>query len=557
MRVFELPHIEGTAEQQLQQIKDFLFLQSEALNYNFSQTTPERTWQATQAAMQTATNPAAKSLAQDNFEALRDMIVGTADLAVRQSDVYQKVLQEVYGAQSQLGTVTEQLTTQITANAANILLNTAYIGRVETALSSYEARQEHFIKTGYLDANRTTFGVEIGLLEASYTEENGSVTVLTPKKVQITPDKVSFWSKYNKAASGQTANYDWSEVAYIQENAIYFPNAQITGGTITIGSNFTVTNEGNLTAKNGTFTGSIEGGSININENFIVLGNGFMTAKMATLEGDTWINDWYVGSKVISTRDDGDNIAAGIGRYLLKAGTLFEIKTAESGNNITFNGMYVGGTERIDSSGNGKFNALYTNGTQRIDASGNGAFSSVAVGSYGIGSNGYGSFNGVSGGAGSFTSVSSTGAVSGTKGTFTGAVSGTTGTFSSLSVGSMFTYSTVTRGTQNDHANKTWGNKTFILNKGKWLINAFVHFASATNATGARVACISTSQPNSVSVENSAAVGASNGTASVVNITKMLTITSDNTTVYIGFYHSQGASLTVTTYAEYMQIGTV
>ena len=200
------------------------------------------------------------------------------------------MLREVYHAESRFGTFTEQIETQLRATAAAIEQNTSYIGQVNTALNSYTLRQQNFIKTGILENTGASpvFGIDVGLLLQSYTEDDTTFSVTRPKKLRITPEKLSFFD-------------DDTEVAYITSGAIHFPNAVITGGSINIGRrqdgsyNFSVTNEGVLTAKSGTFSGNINGGSININNNFAVTSTGLMTANNAVISDQSWIGKWYVG----------------------------------------------------------------------------------------------------------------------------------------------------------------------------------------------------------------------------------------------------------------------
>ena len=59
----------------------------------------------------------------------------------------------------------------------------------------------------------------------------------------------------------------------------------ITGGTISIGNNFSVDSNGNMNAKNAKFQGSISGGTINIGNNFSVDSSGNLIAKNANLTG--------------------------------------------------------------------------------------------------------------------------------------------------------------------------------------------------------------------------------------------------------------------------------
>ena len=86
----------------------------------------------------------------------------------------------------------------------------------------------------------------------------------------------------------------------------------ITGGSIKIGSNFSVDSSGNLVAKNAKFQGSVSGssisgtnitgGSIKIGSNFSVDSNGNLVAKNASFQGN------ISGSNISGTNITGGNI---------------------------------------------------------------------------------------------------------------------------------------------------------------------------------------------------------------------------------------------------------
>jgi hypothetical protein len=65
---------------------------------------------------------------------------------------------------------------------------------------------------------------------------------------------------------------------------LHASNIEVTGGTLSVGSKFSVANDGTLTAVNGNFSGAITGGTININSRFfyvsdyeIYMGDFYMT----------------------------------------------------------------------------------------------------------------------------------------------------------------------------------------------------------------------------------------------------------------------------------------
>ncbi|MCM1545263.1 MAG: hypothetical protein NC110_08190, partial [Ruminococcus sp.] len=53
---YDIPLITGSVDNQLRQLKSFLFQQTEKMNYNLDMTTPERFWQATADAIANADN---------------------------------------------------------------------------------------------------------------------------------------------------------------------------------------------------------------------------------------------------------------------------------------------------------------------------------------------------------------------------------------------------------------------------------------------------------------------------------------------------------------------
>lgn len=215
------------------------------------------------------------------------------------------------------------------------------------------------------------------------------------------------------------------------QNALYYPtfkidaDGNITGGSITIGNNFKVTNEGNLTAKNASFTGNvnsgstitgstiigttiqnaavyptfkidssghISGGSINIGNNFIVTNDGALTAKSASFTGSINSGSTINGSTISGTTITGSTIE----------GTTI--------NGTTINGSTIVGTTIQ--------NALYYP-TFKIDSNGH-----ISGGSIDIGNGNF--------------SVTSGGVLTARYGNFSGAISSSTITGSSININNVF-----------------------------------------------------------------------------------------------------------------------
>lgn len=352
MTFFDIPTFTGTAEEQLEQIKNYLFLQHEQLNYNLEQTQPEKIWEQTQTAIRNADNALEPQAVQDTYKSLRDLIVATADVAISRSDTVQRMLEQMQAFRSDYGVFSEEITRTIEETAQATDDNFTYIGRVESALGAYKLEMGNFIKTGYLDtsANPPVFGIDIGLLQGSYSVDGTTISNQTPRKIRITPDKLSFYD-------------NTTEVAYISSGAIYFPNAQITGGSINIGNGaFQVSSAGVLSATGATISGTITAAA---NSSFggWTIGTNAIYRGSETFEGSNTIyfgkDGISIGNK-FSVDDDGKLTceSATIGGWTVDANSLS--RTYGSGSSaVTFTlggsgsggGIIIGGNNSFNSSG--------------------------------------------------------------------------------------------------------------------------------------------------------------------------------------------------------------
>ncbi|MCM1545314.1 MAG: tail fiber domain-containing protein, partial [Ruminococcus sp.] len=188
----------------------------------------------------------AKSEFGSYFEKATVDIEGTPYGITQLYEYSAKISTDLGEAENNFQTVTDGLGKDITAVGKEI-------DSVSQSFEDYKVYTRHFIKEGYLDTTTSNpvFGIDIGLLESTFTVDGKIISNSVPKKIRITPDKMSFYS----------GSY---EVAYIKETAIYFPNANITGGMLNIGNDtFTVDNEGNMKATSGTIAGwSIKDGRL-------------------------------------------------------------------------------------------------------------------------------------------------------------------------------------------------------------------------------------------------------------------------------------------------------
>ena len=272
MRPYELPLIEeGTAEEQLKQIKSFLYRQAENLNYNLKNSDVTSLWRQTAEALSVASNEEVEQMRRDEFQALRGLIIKSATSIIKNEDSFSAHFAGDYTAESDYGTFTEEGNIFINGNPYTIGQIYKYQAQIVTDVSKYKTDMEGFIKTGVLEreTSNPVFGMEIGYNKNTYTVDGVVHENEAPAKIRITPVKIGFYQGDD-------------EVAYIKNSAIYFPAAHITGGSIQIGLNkeFTVDDNGNLVARSAVIEGTVHAKS-----GFI---GGFETRGASSSEGRFW-----------------------------------------------------------------------------------------------------------------------------------------------------------------------------------------------------------------------------------------------------------------------------
>lgn len=270
MRPYELPLIEeGTAEEQLRQIKSFLYRQAENLNYNLKNSDVTSLWRQTAEALSVASNEEVEQMRRDEFQALRGLIIKSATSIIKNEDSFSAHFAGDYTAESDYGTFTEEGNIFINGNPYTIGQIYKYQAQIVTDVSKYKTDMEGFIKTGVLErgTSEPVFGMEIGYNKNTYTVDDVTHTNNNPAKIRITPLKIGFYQGDD-------------EVAYLEKKAIHFPEAHITGGSIKIGDNFEVTNSGNMRALNATIEGTVRAGA-----GFI---GGFEIRGSSQTEGNYW-----------------------------------------------------------------------------------------------------------------------------------------------------------------------------------------------------------------------------------------------------------------------------
>lgn len=271
MMYIDLPNINpnGTAEQQLAEIRSYIYRNNEQINAALSNLGPEKVFEAATTALSSAADSENELPEHLNrYRKLRDLIIKTADSIVKTEETWSMALNGSYLAKSQFGEYLLNTSVTVEGDPTGFRQLYDYSTTLGSDYGIYKHNMQNYIKHGLLDDSGATpvYGIEVGLLEDEFTiidEETGAETTITPTyryRTRITPDK---WSFLRDSSSSS------AEVAYITEDKICFPKAEITGGSINIGvrdnngiGKFYVDSRGVMTAKEGTFYGTIAASSL-------------------------------------------------------------------------------------------------------------------------------------------------------------------------------------------------------------------------------------------------------------------------------------------------------
>ena len=341
MIYLDLPNISGfgSVEQQLAEIRSYIYRNNEQMNATLSNLTVDKIWEQTASAISASGGDnEEKADIISKYQKIRDLIIKTADVIIQTDEQWQMAMNGSYLAKSQFGEYLLNTSVEIDGKSTGFTQLYTYSSELGSDYGNYKSYQQNFIKEGLLDDTGDTpiYGIDVGLLSSEFTvtKEDGTtetVSVDSNKGLRITPVKLSLYDGKN-------------EVAYIEENEIYFPKANINGGSINIGNgNFMVTSTGELTARSGNYSGNISASSITTSLNkwssHIKLSDGYLdtyyngeiTSRIGG-QGQTFYNDNSIefGKLTVTSY----NNLLGIGT-ILKHGT---------GTFITMAGHYDSGT---------------------------------------------------------------------------------------------------------------------------------------------------------------------------------------------------------------------
>lgn len=214
-----LPNISGATErEQLGQIRNYLYQLVEQLQWALSTVGSSAQSDYVVVTTPKSTIPQAKSrtVATVDFEAIKPLIIKSADIVNAYYEEINSRLVGEYVAESDFGTFVEQTEMNLTQSSTDIELVFSNIQQIFTEIENLNftlAEVNAHIKPGilYYEDGIPVYGLEIGQ--------------------KTTIDGVEVFNKYARFTSNRLSFYDQNdtEVAYISDYKLYITNMEITG----------------------------------------------------------------------------------------------------------------------------------------------------------------------------------------------------------------------------------------------------------------------------------------------------------------------------------------
>lgn len=203
----------------LEQIRSYLYYMSEQLNWAFNTIETgysSPTANITQSAVSKAATP---EETESNFNALKGLIIKSADIVNAYSEVISKKLEGVYVAESPSGNYKQETAALIEANSKSITQTYENIQRIETnfngELESVRSQLKDtraYIRTGEIADG--VYGVEVGQSDEFNGEE-------FRRFASFTADKLSFYDG-NRDEVAYISNYKlWITQAHIRQDLLF------------------------------------------------------------------------------------------------------------------------------------------------------------------------------------------------------------------------------------------------------------------------------------------------------------------------------------------------
>lgn len=227
-----LPSITGTTEKEmLSQIRSYLYQFVPQLQWalnNIESTSTSDKAPTTQVIAQKTTSTLD---AEASFNAIKSLIIKSADIVNAYYDEITERLEGIYVAESDFGTYTEETEREITKTSTR---TEELFSNIQTIVSDIENIEYNLIETNahiitgllyYGDDGIPVYGLEVGQKNIVDGEE------VFNKYARFTSDRLSFYDQND------------TEVAWISGYKLYITNAEITG-SLTLGGYLIDTSRG-------------------------------------------------------------------------------------------------------------------------------------------------------------------------------------------------------------------------------------------------------------------------------------------------------------------------
>ena len=211
-----LPDIRGTEQEQLRQIRSYLYQLIPQLQFalnNVGETNP--TVEETKKTPGTTSQSTSSIDAEVAFDALKPLIIKSAEIVQAYYEEINSMIVGEYVAQSEFGTFAEQTEQRLSKSSTDIAQAFKNIQQIFTDIDNLTftlAEVNAHIRSGllYYDGGVPVYGLEIG------------------QRTSI--DGVEVFNKYARFTSDRLAFYDQNgtEVAYISDYKIYIRSLEIT-----------------------------------------------------------------------------------------------------------------------------------------------------------------------------------------------------------------------------------------------------------------------------------------------------------------------------------------
>ncbi len=228
--------INGTAEEQIGQIKSYLFQLSQELNYAYGEIDKQIS--------EFKPSPSVKGLnakavnnnnALERFNEVKSLIIKSADIVDAYYDKMDLRFSGYYLAQSDFGSYSQATDNQIAINSSGIQSLLTDIQKLDTELNGigeFYTEAYGVIKAGKVDED--AYGMPIYGVEIGQRNIVGGVETFN-KFARFTSDRLSFYD-----AGG-------SEVAYFSDSKLYISDAEIVNSLKMGGYKWVVKNNGGVT----------------------------------------------------------------------------------------------------------------------------------------------------------------------------------------------------------------------------------------------------------------------------------------------------------------------